>query len=70
MEYDSSASLYMAASFVLIKTHSFYQAYFHKPPDDSGCPQLRTINIVIKKRKRKKRNGGGGHFLTLRMAVL
>lgn len=67
MEYDSSASLYKAASFVLIKTHSFYQAYFHKPPDDSGCPQLRTINIVIRKRKREM---GRGDFLTLRMAVL
>ena len=55
VEPGSSASLYKAASFILIKTHSFYQANFHKLPADSGCPQLRTISTELYQKKKKKK---------------
>lgn len=55
VEPSSSASLYKVASFILIKTLSFYQAYFHKLPADSGCPQLRTISTELYKKNKKQK---------------
>ena len=54
VEPGSSASLYKVASFILINTHSFYQANFHKLPADSGCPQLRTISTQLYQKKEEE----------------